>query len=193
MAEGRWVRITPGFLLTMAVMFWLDEGVGLLGWGVLACVVHELGHLLVGAALGGRPRWLSLSAVGLELNMEYPAGLSYGRELAVALAGPAVNLVTGGISAQFGNYLLAGVSFGLGLFNLMPVLPLDGGRALWCVLSALFGAQTGERAADGAAGVLVGLLAGIGAAAAVSYANFTLLLAAVWLFGLTLLRKREKI
>lgn len=193
MAEGRWVKITPGFLLTMAVMFWLDEGVGLLGWGVLACVVHELGHLLVGAALGGRPRWLSLSAVGLELNMEYPAGLSYGRELAVALAGPAVNLVTGGICAQFGNYLLAGVSFGLGLFNLMPVLPLDGGRALWCVLSALFGAQTGERAADGAAGVLVGLLAGIGAAAAVSYANFTLLLAAVWLFGLTLLRKREKI
>ena len=163
MAEGRWVRITPGFLLTMAVMFWLDEGGGLLGWGVL------------------------------ELNMEYPAGLSYGRELAVALAGPAVNLVTGGICAQFGNYLLAGVSFGLGLFNLMPVLPLDGGRALWCVLSALFGAQTGERAADGAAGVLVGLLAGIGAAAAVSYANFTLLLAAVWLFGLTLLRKREKI
>ena len=193
MAEGRWVRITPGFLLTMAVMFWLVEGVGLLGWGVLACVVHELGHLLVGAALGGRPRWLSLSAVGLELNMEYPAGLSYGRELAVALAGPAVNLVTGGICAQFGNYLLAGVSFGLGLFNLMPVLPLDGGRALWCVLSALCGAQTGERAADGAAGVLVGLLAGIGAAAAVSYANFTLLLAAVWLFGLTLLRKREKI
>ena len=190
MAEGRWVRITPGFLLTMAVMFWLDEGVGLLGWGVLACVVHELGHLLVGAALGGRPRWLSLSAVGLELNMEYPAGLSYGRELAVALAGPAVNLVTGGICAQFGNYLLAGVSFGLGLFNLMPVLPLDGGRALWCVLSALFGAQTGERAADGAAGVLVGLLAGIGAAAAVSYANFTLLLAAVWLFGLTLLHER---
>ena len=187
------MRITPGFLLTMAVMFWLDEGVGLLGWGVLACVVHELGHLLVGAELGGRPRWLSLSAVGLELNMEYPAGLSYGRELAVALAGPAVNLVTGGICAQFGNYLLAGVSFGLGLFNLMPVLPLDGGRALWCVLSALFGAQTGERAADGAAGVLVGLLAGIGAAAAVSYANFTLLLAAVWLFGLTLLRKREKI
>ena len=43
----------------------------------------------------------------------------------------------------------------LGLFNLMPVLPLDGGRALWCVLSALFGAQTGERAADGAAGRVV--------------------------------------
>lgn len=193
MAEGRWVRITPGFLLTMAVMFWLDEGVGLLGWGVLACVVHELGHLLVGAALGGRPRWLSLSAVGLELNMEYPAGLSYGRELAVALAGPAVNLVTGGICAQFGNYLLAGVSFGLGLFNLMPVLPLDGGRALWCVLSCPIWSTDGRAGGRWRRGVLVGLLAGIGAAAAVSYANFTLLLAAVWLFGLTLLRKREKI
>ena len=67
MAEGRRVRVTPGSLLTVALLFWLDEGVGLLGWSVLACAAHELGHLLVGAALGGRPRWLSLSAVGLEL------------------------------------------------------------------------------------------------------------------------------
>lgn len=193
MAEGRWVRITPGFLLTMAVMFWLDEGVGLLGWGVLACVVHELGHLLVGAALGGRPRWLSLSAVGLELNMEYPAGLSYGRELAVALARP------GGQSGDRGNLRsiwklpVSRSELRLGLFNLMPVLPLDGGRALWCVLSALFGAQTGERAADGAR-------RGFGWAAGRHWGQprqyrmpILPLLAAVWLFGLTLLRKREKI
>lgn len=191
MAEGGRVRVTPGFLLTMSVLFWLDDGVGLLGWGVLACAAHEMGHLLVGAALGGRPRWLSLSAVGLELKLEYPAGLSYGREIAVALAGPVVNLAMGLICARVGNYLLAGVSFGLGLFNLLPILPLDGGRILWCALSALLGVQAGERAADGAAGVLVGLLAGVGVAVAVSYANFTLLLAAVWLFGLTLLRKRE--
>ena len=164
----------------------------MLGWSVLACAAHELGHLLVGAALGGRPRWLSLSAVGLELKLEYPAGLSYGRELAVALAGPAVNLIMGLICARAGNYLLAGVSFGLGLFNLLPILPLDGGRIVWCAMSALFGVQAGERVADGAAGILVGLLAGAGAAVAAAYANFTLLLVAAWLFGLTLLRKREK-
>lgn len=192
MAEGRRVRVTPGSLLTIALLFWLDEGVGLLGWSVLACAAHELGHLLVGAALGGRPRWLSLSAVGLELKLEYPAGLSYGRELAVALAGPAVNLIMGLICARAGNYLLAGVSFGLGLFNLLPILPLDGGRIVWCAMSALFGVQAGERVADGAAGILVGLLAGTGAAVAAAYANFTLLLVAAWLFGLTLLRKREK-
>ncbi len=192
MAEGRRVRVTPGSLLTVALLFWLDEGVGLLGWSVLACAAHELGHLLVGAALGGRPRWLSLSAVGLELKLEYPAGLSYGRELAVALAGPAVNLIMGLICARAGNYLLAGVSFGLGLFNLLPILPLDGGRIVWCAMSALFGVQAGERVADGAAGILVGLLAGAGAAVAAAYANFTLLLVAAWLFGLTLLRKREK-
>lgn len=192
MAEGRRVRVTPGSLLTIALLFWLDEGVGLLGWSVLACAAHELGHLLVGVALGGRPRWLSLSAVGLELKLEYPAGLSYGRELAVALAGPAVNLIMGLICARAGNYLLAGVSFGLGLFNLLPILPLDGGRIVWCAMSALFGVQAGERVADGAAGILVGLLAGAGTAVAAAYANFTLLLVAAWLFGLTLLRKREK-
>ena len=190
MAEGRRVRATPGFWLTLAVLFWLDEGVGLLGWGALACAGHELGHLLMGAAFGGRPRWLSLSAVGLELKLAYPRALSYGREAAVALAGPAVNLAMGLICARLGAYLLAGMSFCLGLFNLVPVLPLDGGRALWCLLAALAGTRAADRAAAGTAGALVGALAGAGAVGAAYFANPTLLLVSLWLFGLTLLRKQ---
>ena len=76
MAERGRLRVTPGFWLTLAALFWLDEGVGLLGWGALACAGHELGHLLMGAAFGGRPRWLSLSAVGLELQPEHPRARS---------------------------------------------------------------------------------------------------------------------
>jgi stage IV sporulation protein FB len=186
------LRVTPGFFLLAATAFYLDEGVGVLGWCVLSCVLHELGHYLVGRAFGGRLRWLELSAVGAELCLDYPRTLSYGREVAVALAGPAANLVTGWAAAQAGQYLLAGVSFGLGGFNLLPILPLDGGKALWCGLTCLFGAEWGERVLALIDGVLVGLLVGAGAVAAAHYANFTLLIAALWLLWMTLRGGQKK-
>lgn len=187
------LRITPGFLLLLAVLFYLDEGVGLLGWGLLACALHELGHYAASRAFGGRLRWLELSAVGAQLSLDYPGPLSYGKEVAVVLAGPLVNLAVGWAAARAGLFLAAGVSFGLGGFNLLPILPLDGGQALWCGLSCLFGAEWGERALAVSAGVLVGLLAGVGLVAAVHYANFTLIITAAWLLWMALRRKREKV
>lgn len=186
------VRITPGFLLLLAVLFYLDEGMGILPWGLLACALHELGHYLTGRALGGRLDWIELSVVGAQLSLSYPAPLSYGRETAVTLAGPVVNLVLGWLAARRGLFLLAGVSFGLGGFNLLPILPLDGGRALWCALACLFGEDRAEQALAVSAGALIGLAAGFSLIAAVRYANVTLLLTTGWLLWITLWRKDGK-
>lgn len=186
------LRITPGFLLLAAVLFYMDEGVGILPWGLLACALHELGHYAAGRMYGGRLRWMELSAVGAQLSLDYPRPLSYGRELVVALAGPAVNLVLGWTAIRIGCFLLAGVSFGLGIFNLMPIISLDGGRALWCGLSLLVGEDSGERLLVVTSGILIGLLAGIAVIAAVRYANFTLLITTLWLLWITLQAKKKK-
>ena len=116
----------------------------------------------------------------------------YGRQIAISLAGPGVNLLSGWLCARAGWYLPAGVSFGLGAFNLLPVLPLDGGQALWCGLSALFGVERADRALTGTAGMLLGLLAGAGAVMAAGYANFTLLITSGWLVWMALARRRAK-
>jgi len=186
--RGRF-RAAPGFWLLLAVLWWLDEGVGVLPWALLACVAHELGHWAAARAMGGRLERLELSAVGARMSLRYPAPLSYGRELAVALAGPAVNLLMGWAFAAFRLFLPAGVSFALGFFNLLPVLPLDGGRVLWCAVGAALDADWAARILTVTAGLLVGLLAGAGAYLAAEYANFTLLIVALWLLWGTLRRK----
>lgn len=186
--RGR-LRVTAGFLLLISVLYWLDEGVDLLGRALLLCAAHELGHYLMGRALGGRLQWLSLSAVGAEMKLTYPGGLSYGRELAVALAGPSVNLALGFILAGTGKYLPAGLSFVLGVFNLLPILPLDGGQALWCALAALSDEDWADRALTVTAGLLTGVLAGAGVFLAAEYANFTLLIPALWLLWGSLRKK----
>lgn len=180
------LSVTPGFLLLLAVLFYLDEGVGVLPWALLACAAHELGHYALGRALGGRLEWLELSAVGAQMKLRYPVPPDYWRELSVAMAGPAVNLALGWAFAAFKQFAAAGVSLTLGLFNLLPILPLDGGCALWCALAAVLDGDWADRILSTTAGLLVGLLAGTGAFCAVKYANFTLLIVSAWLLWGTL-------
>ena len=177
------LEASPGFLLLLGTLYWLDEGVGLLLWGLLACAVHELGHVAAALILGGRAERLSLTAVGAELSFSYRAPLSYGRDSFVALAGPAANLLLGGLFFLLDLRLPAMLSLGIGAFNLLPILPLDGGRVLYGLLAEKLDPDWADRLLTAAAGCLVGLLAGAGVIAAVHYANVTLLLTALWLLG----------
>ena len=166
------VEATPGFLLLLAVLFWLDEGVGLLPWGLAACVLHELGHIAAAAAFGGRVEKLSLTAVGAELRMGYPRPLGYGRDSLVALAGPAANLLFGALALLWGWGLAAALTLAVGAFNL---------RVLYGLLAGRLDPDWAERLMTALSGCLVGLLVGVGAVATVHYANVTLLLTALWL------------
>jgi Zn-dependent protease len=103
-------------------------------------LVHELSHSVVARAFGLPVRRILLYPLGgfSEIEREPPTP---GRELAVSGAGPAISLALAG-----GGYLLwrvvhtgvPGVLVGqlvvanllVGLFNLLPGLPLDGGRML---------------------------------------------------------------
>lgn len=183
--------VTPGFFLLVCLLFYLDDGSGVLLWGAIAALLHEIGHIVAAALFGGRVEALSLSAAGAELRFCYSSGLSYGHECLVALAGPAVNLLFGVPALWLREYLPAVVCLSIGVFNLLPILPLDGGRILFNLVAERFGPNVADRVLAVTAGVLIGLLAGFGMIAAMRYANFMLLLLALWLlFGN--IRKQDK-
>ena len=174
------LSITPGFLVLLGLLCYLDQGTNLLGPGLLACALHELGHWLAICLLGGRIARLRLTAVGAELVLDGARPLSYGRECAAALAGPAASFLTAELAAWGRLYLLAGLSLGQGLFNLLPVLPLDGGRALGLLLS-LGGADRAQRTIRVLSAVLSGALLGGGLVLLRVFGNPTLLVTAAWL------------
>lgn len=177
------LEVSPGFLLLLGVLFWLDEGVGLVPWGLLACFFHELGHVTAALIIGGRVERLRLSAVGAELSFSYRTPLSYGRDSVVALAGPAANLLLGGMFFALNRQLPAAMSLGIGAFNLLPILPLDGGRVAYGLLAERLDPDWADRLLTASAGCLVGVLVGVGVVTAVHYANVTLLLTALWLLA----------
>lgn len=185
---GRWfdlfswgrVEITGGFLLLLA---WLNycDGQGLLPVAVCSAALHELGHWWTIRMLGGKVTKLRLSAVGAEMRVE--GIMSYGREVLCALAGPAVNLVLAIGGARMEAEVFAGLNLVFGLFNLLPLGVLDGGRALQCVAGAILDPERAHRLSVILNQVLSVLLVLCGGTVLGMGGNITLLVVAVWLIG----------
>jgi Zn-dependent protease/CBS domain-containing protein len=110
----------------------------------LSVLVHELSHSVVARGYGLPVRRILLYPLGgvSEIEREAPTP---GREFAVAGAGPALSLLLGVIGwgvAQLVPYGVTGLvirelmvaNFIVGAFNLLPGLPLDGGRMLRAVI-----------------------------------------------------------
>ena len=121
--------IRPGALLFYSLLWFFDSS-GLWSAFLAAAAVHEAGHLLFLRAAGVRPRCLRLGIAGLELDYR---GELRGRAGAAAIAaGPIFGLAYGMLAFSESDFfaLSGGVSIALSLFNLLPLLPLDGGRLL---------------------------------------------------------------
>jgi Zn-dependent protease len=145
-------------------------------------LLHELGHSLVAKSQGIQVKSITLFIFGGVASIERESKTP-GEAFQVAIAGPAVSFALFGLffgltqalspsgAGQILALNLAQINLVLGLFNLIPGLPLDGGQVLKAMVWKLTGnrfqgvrwaAQTGK-ALGGfaiAAGVILALLSG---------------------------------
>jgi Zn-dependent protease len=133
-------------------------------------LVHELSHSVVALGFGLPVRRITLYLLGgvseIEKEPETP-----GREFAVAVAGPILSLVLAAFGYGLARMLdpdtvlgflaleLTFANFLVGVFNLLPGLPLDGGRVLQAAVWKATGRRTAGLLAAGWVGRAVAVLA----------------------------------
>ena len=125
------IRVQPSACILMAALLLLLP----LDWliaALLAAAVHELGHLAAIRAYGSRPEFLSVGGFGAQIHT---GPLDNRAEFFCAAAGPAASLCLLSLCRFFPKLALCGAV--QGMFNLIPVHPMDGGRILCCFLRRL--------------------------------------------------------
>jgi Zn-dependent protease len=151
------VYLHPTFLLVLLIPGVLSGGLlsVLFVMSVFGCVLlHEFGHALMARRFGIETEDITLYPIGGVARLQRMPRAP-GAELLIALAGPAVNFaIVGGLTllgllgldglfaqTAVGLFLsqVVLINLTLGLFNLIPAFPMDGGRVLRALLGSWMG------------------------------------------------------
>jgi len=138
------VEINFSFLLLLAFVFVAlggFAGVVIVCLAFASVLLHELGHALVARRLGVHTTGIELGFFGGAAKMvDIPRKAS--TEIEIAVAGPIVSLALAGLGLGLGAATHLSIFSWIGwtnlilaLFNLIPALPMDGGRILRAALT----------------------------------------------------------
>lgn len=117
---------------------------------IIFILIHEISHMIAGIIVGDKPKRISLNPFGLSLEF-----YSYGKEkflynIFFYLSGPLSNLLIAFLISnleKFNFYRneIIYTNLAICFFNLIPILPLDGGKILKTVLKQIIGLENSTK------------------------------------------------
>lgn len=123
--NGVRLKIEFGIVLVIALSMLFNSDS--LSYTLLFASLHEIGHLICLYLFGGRAEQITFSYYGI--GLKYNHHFSVVKELIFLLSGVIVNLIFAMLNVQ------RDINIILLLINIMPIYPLDGGRALKLVFN----------------------------------------------------------
>ena len=137
MADEKW-DVSGGLALLLAGMLVILP----LQWTtaiILSAAVHEMGHWLAIFLLTGRGVGVRLSASGARISLPE---MQPWQECVCALAGPMAGLSLLLLARWMPRTAIC--ALGHSVYNLLPIYPQDGGRALLCLLTMVMAPRKAE-------------------------------------------------
>lgn len=170
------------------VVQWILGGVVAFGF-FLSALVHDMSHAVLARRRGVEVKSIVISFFGGATPLD-PASPNPGDELAIAVAGPAVSIALGAglalgataLGAGGGSVMLvvaqvlavlAVLNLILGLVNVIPAYPLDGGRIIRAFAWRRTGVERDGWRAAAASGRIVATLVIVGGAALIFVGEVT--------------------
>lgn len=131
-------------IILFAVLFFILKQLDVYIIFIIFITIHEMAHLLTGLAVGLRPKVFRINPLGVSVEFYMYQSRESSKKIITYLAGPLINFVISIIfiflsmnevlkmKIVYTNLLLT-------IFNLIPIMPLDGGKILKEILVKILG------------------------------------------------------
>lgn len=186
------------------VIFIITKQIKIYAILMLFALMHELGHLIMGVALGFSLDSLSIVPVGFTVKFttepkSYNIKIKKGNlltiyKILIAIAGPLVNIIIILCSIMYYKItqnvqiynlpidLIIYANALIFIFNLIPIYPLDGGRILKGIIHIFAGIYQSYTITNKISNVIIILLTVISSIAILLYKNIAILLIIAYLW-----------
>jgi Zn-dependent protease len=141
------VKVEASFLMVLLMATARSSDLSMIAeWGLVvffSILIHEMGHAFAGRAFGLEPQITLYAMGGVTSWIDNRKEISPSQSIRISLAGPVSGLVLGGLVFLLqpfykGDSLLVyivisdllWINIAWSLFNLLPIVPLDGGHVL---------------------------------------------------------------
>ncbi|NLC88282.1 MAG: hypothetical protein GX682_05930 [Clostridiaceae bacterium] len=149
------IRLHLKIFIFIAI-FIVTRQIEIYGVLMLFAVLHELGHMITGIILGFKPNTIEIMPFGLSIGFDikvdnYNKKIKKGtiltlKKLFIAISGPIINFIIALIFLVYpisflriNSQIIIYANLLIGIFNLIPIYPLDGGRIIKYILHIFYG------------------------------------------------------
>lgn len=195
-------------IFIFVTIFILTRQIKIYGIIMLFSIFHELGHMLAGIILGFKPNTIEIMPFGLSISFNskqenYNKKIKNGtlltlKKMIIAISGPFTNLVFILIFSIlpisiFGmeRELIIYANIIIGMFNLLPIYPLDGGRIVKSILNIVYGRKEAYEYTNLISNITISILTAISSILILYFKNIAILLILGYLWALVIKENKK--
>ena len=190
------------------LIFLLTEQLNIYIVFMLFAIIHELGHVLTGIILGFKPKNIEVLPIGISACFymqcdDYNKKINYAnrfvlKKVIISCAGPITNFIIA-IIFYFFDFSIFNISrefiiytnFIIGIFNLIPIYPLDGGRIIKNILHIKIGLKESYKYTKIIANLSIIILTIFSSMAILYLKNISIVLILIYLWGIVIIQNKK--
>ena len=180
------------------IIFALTHQIKIYAWVMLFAFIHELGHMIAGLLLKLKPKSLSLMPFGISITFE-----TYGykkliekKKIVLAIAGPLTNFLIAILARVLHidknlKEIIIYSNILIGIFNMIPLYPLDGGRILKGIIKIKTAEEKADRIANKISNVIIIIITAVSSIAILYFKNLAILFVIIYLWLIVIKENRR--